>query len=364
MNMPVSRGIGFNRCAILMVLFLFVAVDVQAAPTAMDPRERAVLMQLFVGTDGPNWVRNTGWSEGDPCTPPGWVNVVCTIDDAFVLFLNLAANGLNGPLPPELGTLRAIEEISVELNQISGEFPPDLSNLIDLKILNLSSNQIVGEIPENILHLQGLAPGALRLNYNALFTNNPEVDSFLDNKSNFDWSSTQTIAPSGIQVHTLSGSSVELSWEAIEFTDFSGRYTIALSTNPGGPYDFVGATADKLTTTFQLQELSQDTTYYALIYSETDPHPVNFNKVISAPSEELEFQSAAISLFSINPGLNGSWFNAETSGQGFFIDVFPEAGELFVGWFTYGQESPPAGSEAVVGDPGHRWLTAQGPFQL
>jgi hypothetical protein len=66
--------------------------------------------------------------------------------------------------------------------------------------------------------------------------------------------------------------------------------------------------------------------------------------------------------FSINRGLNDAWFYPATSGQGFYITVYPDCGVIFLGWFTYETELPDEGSTAVLGDPGHRWLTAQGGF--
>jgi len=66
--------------------------------------------------------------------------------------------------------------------------------------------------------------------------------------------------------------------------------------------------------------------------------------------------------FEINPGLNDAWYNPETDGQGFFISVFPELELVSLAWFTYDTERPADDVEAVLGDPGHRWLTAVGPF--
>ena len=57
----------------------------------------------------------------------------------------------------------------------------------------------------------------------------------------------------------------------------------------------------------------------------------------------------------INDGMDGSWFDPNTSGQGFFIDADPDPeGEnfIFVSWFTYGDDTA----------SGQRWLTAQGGF--
>jgi hypothetical protein len=58
----------------------------------------------------------------------------------------------------------------------------------------------------------------------------------------------------------------------------------------------------------------------------------------------------------INAGMDGAWFDPDTSGQGFFIDAHPqpEGGNfIFVAWFTYGDETA----------SGLRWLTAQGGFE-
>jgi hypothetical protein len=56
-----------------------------------------------------------------------------------------------------------------------------------------------------------------------------------------------------------------------------------------------------------------------------------------------------------NDGWDGSWFDEETSGQGFLIDAHPNSeGDdfIFVAWFTYGEDTA----------SGQRWLTAQGPL--
>jgi len=64
----------------------------------------------------------------------------------------------------------------------------------------------------------------------------------------------------------------------------------------------------------------------------------------------------------LTPGLNGSWYNHDTNGQGFFVEVFPELGTMFVAWFTYDTTFADGDETAVVGEPNHRWLTAQGPY--
>ncbi len=67
--------------------------------------------------------------------------------------------------------------------------------------------------------------------------------------------------------------------------------------------------------------------------------------------------------FVINAGLNDAWYNPSTAGQGFFITVFPDLGQVSVAWLTYDTELPPYYAIASLGDPGQRWLTALGPYE-
>lgn len=72
--------------------------------------------------------------------------------------------------------------------------------------------------------------------------------------------------------------------------------------------------------------------------------------------------------FEINAGMNDTWKNPGTPKQGFFITVFPDTSPerpeplLFLAWFTYDVDRPPADVTAIMGDPGARWLTALGPY--
>lgn len=66
--------------------------------------------------------------------------------------------------------------------------------------------------------------------------------------------------------------------------------------------------------------------------------------------------------FNINAGLNDSWFNPATAGQGFFITVFPDITSIFLAWFTYDTQRPDPSVTANLGEPGHRWLTAFGEY--
>jgi V8-like Glu-specific endopeptidase len=76
---------------------------------------------------------------------------------------------------------------------------------------------------------------------------------------------------------------------------------------------------------------------------------------------QIAFKSA--SGIKINPGLNGSWYNPATNGQGMLVSVFQDTGVMFLAWFTFDVERPPEDVDAMLGGPGQRWLTAQGTFE-
>lgn len=73
-------------------------------------------------------------------------------------------------------------------------------------------------------------------------------------------------------------------------------------------------------------------------------------------------EDTTVPVFEINAGLNDAWYNPVTDGQGFFVTVYPDAGLIFLSWFTYDTTLPPEGATANLGDPGHRWLTAVGTY--
>ena len=67
--------------------------------------------------------------------------------------------------------------------------------------------------------------------------------------------------------------------------------------------------------------------------------------------------------FDINQGLNDTWYNMDTNGQGFFIITYPELKTMFLTWFTYDTVRPDESVPFTLGEPGHRWMTAYGNYE-
>ena len=68
-------------------------------------------------------------------------------------------------------------------------------------------------------------------------------------------------------------------------------------------------------------------------------------------------------VFLINAAITDAWFFPDTAGQGFFIIIYEDSKSVFLAWFTYDTERPPQDVTAFLGEPGHRWLTAQGLYE-
>jgi len=76
----------------------------------------------------------------------------------------------------------------------------------------------------------------------------------------------------------------------------------------------------------------------------------------------LRFLGTAIK-FPVNAAISDAWYNSVTQGQGFMIQIFPESRQIFLAWFTFDTQLPDSSVAGQIGDPGHRWLTAYGPYR-
>ena len=64
--------------------------------------------------------------------------------------------GLRGEIPPELGNLSNLRDLSIEGNGLTGEIPPELGNLASLQHLRLRGEGLSGGIPPELGNLKQL----------------------------------------------------------------------------------------------------------------------------------------------------------------------------------------------------------------
>ncbi|XP_068342227.1 probable LRR receptor-like serine/threonine-protein kinase At3g47570 [Pyrus communis] len=81
-----------------------------------------------------------------------WVGITCHRATQRVLILDLQDKQLVGSIPPSIGNLTRLIEISLGINKFHGEIPQELGRLRTLESLNLSFNSFGGKLPTNMSH--------------------------------------------------------------------------------------------------------------------------------------------------------------------------------------------------------------------
>jgi Ca2+-binding RTX toxin-like protein len=267
--------------------------------------ECEALVDLYVSTNGPHWINQSGWLQ--TTTPCNWYGVLCT--NGHVLALALANNRLSGPLPPtlgslsrlvvlslydnqlnggipqQLGSLSALQTLDLYGNQLSDTIPPTLGNLASLQTLRLYNNQLRGEIPAQLANLNPHLI-TLDLSYNMLSATDSALLTFL-NAQQPGWAATQTRAPGNVQASIQSPTSVALSWTPIAYTADGGYYDVLAALQPSGQYSSVGKTADKTATSFTVSGLSPGASYSFVVRTFTPKHGLQQNDLLSDASDPI-----------------------------------------------------------------------------
>ena len=111
------------------------------------------MVAIYNALDGPNWNDNRNWLSDAPISDWKGVHVD---QSGRVIILDLEFNGLNGVLPAEIGSLRALQELLLGANGLSGDVPVELAQLSNLVVLDLSTNQLTGQFPSALGNLPSL----------------------------------------------------------------------------------------------------------------------------------------------------------------------------------------------------------------
>ncbi len=194
----------------------------------------------------------------------------------------LQDNQLSGDIPSALGGLTNLRTLGLARNRLSGNIPPELGNLANLQDLWLASNQLSGSMPPDLGKLVNLSANTSDLRWNALYTDNTALHTFLDRiQVGSDWESTQTVAPANLTAGSPTTSSLIVSWTPIPYADGAGGYGVHFATSPGGPYTLFDTTGDKRASSMAITGLAPDTPYFFRVQTFTATHANNQNAVAS-----------------------------------------------------------------------------------
>lgn len=207
--------------------------------------------------------------------------------NAEVLLLGI--NSIGGQIPPEIGELDTVTVLSLRGNRFEGAIPPELADMERLEFLGLDQNNLRGEIPAAILGLDTLADGGLNLSYNALYTTNAQVRSFINQKqTGGDFEETQTVAPAGGRIAGSTDRSVTVAWNPIRFFFEAGGYEASVF-DSAGALVAVSTTSRKDDESVVVRELLPETAYTVEIRTTTHPHGFQQNLVRSDPTSRFSF---------------------------------------------------------------------------
>ncbi len=132
---------------------LYKAVSFCDAVTGISKNECNILANLYMNTDGENWLDNSGWLDSlTPCDD--WYGVTC--DAGSVTQLSLGNNQLRGNIPPILSTLENLQVLDLQGNLLMGRVPTEMGNLPRLQRLLLNNTELKGALPANLITLPAL----------------------------------------------------------------------------------------------------------------------------------------------------------------------------------------------------------------
>ena len=151
------------RIAALAVVALWTVFAAPAVAQDGVESDRAALEALYDATGGAGWTHSTNWKT---TAPVGEWHGVTTDADGRVTRLDLSSNGLDGLIPPALGSLVNLRGLYLHSNDLTSPIPRELGRLVNLERLILSDNALTGPVPAWLGNITGLR--SLELAWNEL----------------------------------------------------------------------------------------------------------------------------------------------------------------------------------------------------
>jgi M6 family metalloprotease-like protein len=151
-------------------------------------KDSLALVAFYNALNGPNWINHENWLKAPVKT---WYGI--TTENSRVTHIWFCNNNLSGTLPPEIGDLEELNELTAynypTTGYISGPIPPEIGKLSKLRSISFQLNQLSGTIPVEIFHLSNLQ--WLELNYNNFNGTIPKEIGLLEKLESLNFSYNQ-----------------------------------------------------------------------------------------------------------------------------------------------------------------------------
>uniref|UniRef100_A0A7N0ZSV3 Verticillium wilt resistance-like protein n=1 Tax=Kalanchoe fedtschenkoi TaxID=63787 RepID=A0A7N0ZSV3_KALFE len=153
-------------------------------------------------------------------TVKGTERILPKISTAFNL-IDFSDNAFEGPVPDELGHLRALHLLNMSYNRLTGQIPASLGSMRNLESLDLAKNELSGKIPFALANLTYLA--VLNLSFNRLegmIPTGPQFQtfteaSFMHNKGLCGFPLSTSCAKEAELDRSAAKPSLEVEWEVM-----------------------------------------------------------------------------------------------------------------------------------------------------
>ena len=130
---------------------------------ATSPDDVSAVKALYNSTDGPHWMFNDGWMDGDPCAKQ-WKGLTCDSveGETRIVRVLLDYNYLRGTIPSEMLKLTKLRWLTLSYNSLSGTLPSGIFQFKSLGMIDLSGCSLEGSLS---LHDNPHKPGHFRVKY-------------------------------------------------------------------------------------------------------------------------------------------------------------------------------------------------------
>ena len=117
--------------------------------------EGFALAELYGATGGDSWTDNSGWDDDSALGSRYGITVAA--GDGLVRQIRIPGNGLRGPLPHELGSLRRLEVLDLADNHLTGGIGAPVASIDALDTIRVSGNEdMAGPLPFKMAEMPGL----------------------------------------------------------------------------------------------------------------------------------------------------------------------------------------------------------------
>jgi Leucine-rich repeat (LRR) protein len=190
-----SSQMVFIQFSILWGVLFGLSTNAQAQCTPVQRMtDSLALVDLYMSTDGSNWMNRTNWLSSMPLDDWYGINtnaqgcVTCVDLDGdpncFGFDITNTGNGLVGTIPNSIGNLSSCTFFSLSYNSLTGTIPSTIGNMTSLQVFRLINNGLSGPIPNALGSLVNL--NSLSLGGNAFNSNLPNVFASLPNLAIID----------------------------------------------------------------------------------------------------------------------------------------------------------------------------------